>query len=128
MITIGKDLELGNIQPAKLDSLYNSIHEIRDHIVEYQDREYSLTPIEEIQDIVKNLNIIHEIDNEDNEIILDVVPKNQIPTNDDCVICLNNLISSVCVSLPCGHYYHNNCITEWLRLLRHITQSSLVGI
>lgn len=36
-------------------------------------------------------------------------------TEHDCSICLDELDSGECVSLPCNHSYHSSCITEWLK-------------
>lgn len=47
------------------------------------------------------------------------VPTDKISSlNDDkCSICFEQLIQNkVIVHLPCGHFYHNDCIMEWLKV------------
>lgn len=33
--------------------------------------------------------------------------------SDDCPICLQKLGSGEVVDLPCGHYFHTECISKW---------------
>ena len=35
------------------------------------------------------------------------------PENTECTICLDN-IENNCIKLECGHYFHMNCIRNWM--------------
>lgn len=38
-------------------------------------------------------------------------------TNKECAVCLvDQTIGSQACKLPCGHLYHKNCLTEWLKI------------
>jgi hypothetical protein len=35
--------------------------------------------------------------------------------DEDCIICLEPILSSEFCLLSCNHYYHENCIKEWYK-------------
>lgn len=44
----------------------------------------------------------------------------QEETNKECLICLDpHILGSKACKLPCGHLYHHECVTDWLK--RHCT-------
>ncbi|KAI3644744.1 hypothetical protein MP228_010908 [Amoeboaphelidium protococcarum] len=54
---------------------------------------------------------------------LHVVDSDQISastSSSDCPICTDALKSSTAVALPCGHIYHQSCVSQWL--LNHSNQ------
>ncbi|KAI3629999.1 hypothetical protein MIR68_011434 [Amoeboaphelidium protococcarum] len=53
---------------------------------------------------------------------LHVIDLDQISANasSDCPICMDALKSSTAVALPCGHIYHQSCVSQWL--LNHSNQ------
>ena len=41
-------------------------------------------------------------------------------SQEDCCICLDDLIGEICI-LTCGHQYHFDCITEWIKKLDSVS-------
>ena len=52
--------------------------------------------------------------------LIKVVANDKIPSNNDdvCSICFDKLVktNNIVIILPCGHFYHNDCIMEWLKV------------
>ena len=52
--------------------------------------------------------------------LIKTVPNDKIPSNKDdlCSICFDPLLqpNMVVIILPCGHFYHNDCIMEWVKV------------
>ena len=45
------------------------------------------------------------------------IPTDKVPDDEDCncPVCLDKLNTQSVVVLPCGHFYHNDCIMNWFK-------------
>lgn len=35
--------------------------------------------------------------------------------NEDCPVCYTKMTTTTCTRLPCGHYFHTGCLSQWAR-------------
>ena len=57
----------------------------------------------------------NRVNNHSNYFIANV----NIDINSNCVICLQNFKNSQAKTLRCGHYFHEDCITQWISIRRN---------
>jgi len=42
--------------------------------------------------------------------------------NQECVICKNDITQFNCKTLNCGHYFHSDCINQWIHTFQYNNQ------
>lgn len=106
---------LGSISDSISNSILNSLSDSdsdseseseSDSYFEYNleyDSDFESDPNIDIVEIMQNLPII-------------LVDKNRFSKNNDCIICLLKFkLEESAKLLPCEHYYHEECIKNWLK-------------